>query len=120
MTLLDDIIFISDYCEETREHEECQRTRKKLLNRLSEICEKQGDEVLTSSLETLDFIKCEILGKTVKYLSEKGDFIHPATVLTFKETIGKYEGSKDFECLLSEYSQYMSAESESAGKSTDF
>lgn len=110
MTLLENVVFISDYCEETRVHEECIKTREKLLRLLSKAAEMTGDEALGAALTALDYIKCEILGKTVKYLSEKGDFIHPTTVLTFRETVGKYKGSTELCDLASEYSQYMCAE----------
>lgn len=110
MTLLENVVFISDYCEETRVHEECIKTRKKLLSLISEISKKSDGERLQSAVTALEYIKCEILGKTVKYLSEKGDFVHPATVLIFRDTIGKYEGSGKFDELLAEYSRYMSAE----------
>ncbi len=110
MTLLESIVFISDYCEETRVHEECIKTREKLLRLLSKATERSGDECLGAALTALDYIKCEILGKTVKYLSEKGDFIHPTTVLTFREIIGKHKGSAEYDDLALGYSQYISAE----------
>lgn len=110
MTLLENVVFISDYCEETRVHEECLKTRERLLYLLARANERPCGESLKAATAAMDFIKCEILGKTVKYLSEKGDFVHPATVLTFRDTIGKYEGSGKFDELLAEYSRYMSAE----------
>ena len=95
MSLMDNIIFVSDYCEETRTHKECIDTRNKLL-KITEM--NQG-----SALLYLEYIKCEILFKTINHLSGKGEKIHPGTIFTLKSVLEKNNTSEEFLTLISEY-----------------
>lgn len=98
MTLMDKIIFVSDYCEETRQHEECKASRLRLLEMLNNTgCEAK------ESLRTLDHITAEILGKTIGYLKGCGCSIHGETLSSFKSILSEYKDDPGFRQLSEKY-----------------
>lgn len=110
MSLIDNIIFVADYCEETRIHEECQKTRRRLLE-IKDYAESHGNdskERLSAAVLYLEYIKCEILFKTVRYLSEKSDKIHSGTVLTLRAVFRKFCDTELFKAFYVEYSDIIS------------
>ena len=98
MTLTDKIIFVSDYCEETRQHEECISSRKRLLEMI-----KDPECKAHTSLRTLDHITAEILGKTIAYLRDKNCFIHGETLSSFKSILSLYKDDYGFRQLSEKY-----------------
>lgn len=98
MTLTEKIIFVSDYCEETRTHEQCKISRSSLLDMVGNSCE------LSDSVLRLDLITADILGKTVKYLCDSGLCVHSQTLQSFGSIIHKYNNDPRFILLSEKYS----------------
>lgn len=94
MSLCDKIIFVSDYCEETRIHEECKRSREDLLKVF-----ETGAGELHKAERILDKCTLEILKKTLAYLAGKSEIIHGQTVLSYERLLEKYEGDEEFSSL---------------------
>ena len=103
MTLEEKIIFVSDYCEETRIHEQCAVSRRAV----SEMIKKYTDPVScpekTAVMRDFDYIVADILGKTVKYLRDSDMPVHGKTVESFTGILHRYGGDCEFAELESRY-----------------
>jgi len=99
MSLLDKIIFVSDYCEETRTHAECIASREMLLHMTDSMKNSEISEILRA----FDYITADILGKTLRYLRENASHIHKTTVDSFKYIISQYANDNAFIQLNEEY-----------------
>ena len=78
MTLFDEIIFIADFIEESREYEACRKARQNLLSALKR-AKNINDKVFalhSSVLDVIDF--------TIKYLENKGKAVNSRMVLARK------------------------------------
>ena len=84
MSVFDEIIFLSDFVEDTRKYQACINAREKLFNLLD--LAKDGEECLEilhlSVIETLDF--------TIKYLIDKQMYLNGRTVATRNAFLGRY------------------------------
>ncbi len=103
MNLLEKIIFVSDYCEETRVHEQCIKSREMLLEMMANAKKMSKDTALPYALTELDRITADILGKTVKYLRDSGYAVHRTTVSSFKSITEKYKDDSRFDALCRKY-----------------
>lgn len=90
MSLLDKIIFVADYCEETRVHESCKESRVQLLDIISTVKEKE------QAYLRLDLLLCDILAKTVQYNYEKGVRVHSRTLESLKALVEKHKSDERF------------------------
>lgn len=97
MTLTEKIIFVSDYCEETRSHEMCRLSRKMLFEMMGK------DASLGESLRDFDYITADILGKTIKYLRDCNSPIHSMTLTSFNCILQNYKNDSDFKLLSDKY-----------------
>ncbi|MBE6704335.1 MAG: nicotinate (nicotinamide) nucleotide adenylyltransferase [Ruminococcaceae bacterium] len=97
MTLTEKIIFVSDYCEESRTHEQCRVSREMILDMVHDTHE------LSDSISKLDLITADILGKTVKYLYDSGLCVHSQTLKSFRSIILKYNNDPRFRLLSEKY-----------------
>ncbi len=97
MSLAEKIIFVSDYCEETRVHQQCKASRKMLTDMLSK------SQNLSTSLYGLDFITADILGKTLDYLSSESLPVHKQTIISFNSIISEYNNDPRFRHLSEKY-----------------
>lgn len=97
MSLTEKIIFVSDYCEETRTHVQCKSSRKMLLDML------QNTNELSESMCGLDFITADILGKTLTYLLQSGCAVHSKTLISFKSIISEHTNDHRFGLLAEKY-----------------
>ena len=82
MTLAEKIIYLSDYIEKTRTHDNCIKARKMLHSRLSGSIENR--------IKALDETILFTLGNTYDYLARRGLTVHPdsrAAMIFFKETV---------------------------------
>ncbi len=97
MTLTEKIIFVSDYCEETRKHEQCLISRRMLLDMISKVKD------LKTALSELDYITADILGKTIKYLSDSANEIHGQTIISFNSIASEHDNDPRFRQLSEKY-----------------
>lgn len=97
MSLLDKIIFISDYCEETRVHEDCKESRKELLDIINTVKEKEQAQL------RLDLLLCDILAKTAVYNIKKGVKVHSKTLESLKSLIESHTDDKRFLLIYKRY-----------------
>ncbi len=108
MSLLDKIIFVSDYCEETRVHEDCRKMRECLLKmpkKISDIHERH--ERLDRAVLLLDLIMAEIILKTLKFLSLSGGHIHQKTYEALKALKALHKDDKELCALCARYSDVI-------------
>lgn len=105
MTLLQKIVFISDYCEETRKHEQCIISRKMLLQAINKKDSLTESYTLNDAVRDLDYITADILGKTVKYLRDSGSPVHNKTMQSFMYIVSHYEKDGAFGALVGKYMQ---------------
>ena len=103
MSLTDKIIFVSDYCEETREHEQCKVSRNMLFEMIEKSKRISAKERLSAAMTDFDFITADILGKTVKYLRSIGKPVHSTTVRSFEYIISQYKNNGSFRLLFEKY-----------------
>ncbi|MBQ7897474.1 MAG: nicotinate (nicotinamide) nucleotide adenylyltransferase [Clostridia bacterium] len=83
MSLLDMIIFVSDYVEETRTHTACISERERLHRELEECTSREEKYYIL-----LDSV-IRILENTLSYLEKKQSYIHPRTVSALSALRGK-------------------------------
>lgn len=83
MSLLDMIVFVSDYTEETRTHPACITERERLHRELGE--SKTRTEKYYILLDSV----IRILENTLSYLERKQSYIHPRTVSALNALRGK-------------------------------
>lgn len=108
MSLSDKIIFVSDYCEETRVHEDCREMRARLLeipekiSKIPEMREKAERAVLF-----LDLVMAEIVFKTIKFLSTGKGHIHSKTYETLRALWTSNKDDKEFSTLCEKYPDVM-------------
>lgn len=74
MSLMEKIVYISDFIEENRKFESCKEERRLLHNALS------GEKSYKKRLALLDDSLLRILERTVVILNREGVFIHPRTL----------------------------------------
>lgn len=103
MSLLDKIIFVSDYCEVTRKPEECQNSRHLLLNLLKDSDSYPPSIAENRKIYALDYVYAEILGKTLVYLKETGKYVHSSTYNSFNAIIKQYSNDEAFKKLATDY-----------------
>ncbi len=103
MSLTDKIIFVSDYCEETRSHTECQKSRQMLLDVIEKAKSMPVSKAFGFAEKSLDYIIADILGKTVKYLTCRGSFVHGKTLKTYESIMSFYKEDEDFIKLKNAY-----------------
>lgn len=103
MSLTDKIIFVSDYCEETRSHNECRRSRSMLLGMLEKVNGIPEDERLSYALRHLDYVIADILAKTVKYLRARGGNVHGKTIEAYESIVSLYDNDESFLRLKEKY-----------------
>lgn len=97
MTLTEKIIFVSDYCEETRTHEACRTSRNMLMDMMHNAVS------LSKAQKDLDYITADILGKTIKHLNESNTPVHPATIKSFNSILNNYKNDNNFKLLSEKY-----------------
>ena len=103
MTLMEKIIFASDYCEPTRNHAQCKASRLKVLDMIKSAESMSLKSAQDYALITFDYIIADILGKTISYLESTGCFIHPATIASFNDIVSKHKDNPDFSNLTKQY-----------------
>lgn len=103
MSLTDKIVFISDYCEETRTHAECKASRMQLLEIPRKLSKVPAEHRKEAAIQLLDLVMLEIVLKTIKYLHLRGSFIHPKTYKVYEKLSESCRESPDFQRLLSGY-----------------
>ncbi|MBR3994778.1 MAG: nicotinate (nicotinamide) nucleotide adenylyltransferase [Clostridia bacterium] len=103
MTLPEKIIFLSDYCEPTRNYEECKASRLAVLEMMKTAKSISFENAQDYALITFDLIVADILGKTISHLKNTGCFVHPATISSFNDIIEKHRDNRDFANLAKKY-----------------
>ncbi len=103
MTLMEKIIFVSDYCEETRQHNECISSRNRLNEMIQQSESMPKNDAREYAYRIFDHITAEILGKTIKYLTDSGSPIHGQTLSTFEDILSKYKDDTGFRQLSEKY-----------------
>lgn len=107
MSLLDKIIFVSDYCEETRTHAECKASREQILKIPKKLSEIPAEQRKQAAIQLLDLVMAEIMFKTIKFLSCGKGHIHAKTYDTLRVLLALNKGNKEFCALCGKYSDVM-------------
>ena len=82
MSVFDEILYLADYVDDTRKHNSCIALRKKLIDEL----EKSSAE---NYVRVLHKICLESFDHTIEYLTQKGEFVHPNSLVAQKALIEK-------------------------------
>ncbi len=99
MSLLDKIIFVADYCEETRVHEDCKESRAQLLDIINTVKEKE------QAYLQFDLLLCNILAKTALYNHKKGVKVHSRTMKSLNALISRYASDERFLLINEKYKE---------------
>ena len=74
-----------------------------LLDMMKKAKSMSSGEGLAFAQKSLDYIIADILGKTVKYLTCRGSFVHGKTIKTYDSIMSFYGKDEDFIKLRNTY-----------------